>query len=835
MWRTRNNAVAVIALSLLPVLSLARGAAAAPARETHVLRGADLAARAFGNDAPWYRRNIPFFACSDPEIEQIYYYRWKLFKSHLRDIGDRGYIVTEFLDDVGWSLKPFEILNDVTSFHVHEGRWLRDPRYARQYLDVMYHGGNDRHFSEAIADAAYGEYLVHGDRAAALQNLEAMKRIYRQWDDHLDRSKGLYFIEPLLDATEYTISSIDAADGKEGFRGGDAFRPSINSFMYANARAISRLSALAGDAQSAKEYADRAATLRDLVQKQLWNDEFQHFIDRYKVDNRYVHYWEFIRGRELAGYTPWYFELPDKDPRYLASWEHLLSPIRLGGRYGLRTVEPSYPYYQKQYRYAMEDGARKPECQWNGPSWPFQTTLALGGLANLLNDYPQQQVVSAADYVRLLRQYAHQHYQNGQPDLQEDYNPDTGRVIVGLQRSHHYNHSGYNDLIITGLVGLRPRSDEMLEVNPLIPSDPKADPPITYFCLENAPYHGRLVTVLYDRDGSHYHRGTGLSVYVDGRQVVKGAALGRKVVPLPKTEETDTPPPALANLAVNVHRAGYPTPAASANSNPKELHAAVDGRVWFYPEVRNYWTNAGSSSASDWYSIDLGQPETVNTVQLYFYADGHQFAAPSAARIEYWDGGQWLPAPHAGASPAKPLANGETTITFSPVQTSRLRAVFTNPRHGAVALVELKAFGLKTVAARPLLDTSHGAGLPLELPGLETENSRTGEFHGVQWRDAANGGYFAFDLPVEADRSSALVVTYWGGDVGNRRFDVLVDGVRIGEQTLENNRPGEFFDVTYSIPEALTRGKSRVKVRFQAKPGAVAGGVFGVHLARRMR
>ena len=41
--------------------------------------------------------------------------------------------------------------------------------------------------------------------------------------------------------------------------------------------------------------------------------------DRYKTDNRFVHYWDFIRGRELAGYVPWSFELPDNDPKYNAS------------------------------------------------------------------------------------------------------------------------------------------------------------------------------------------------------------------------------------------------------------------------------------------------------------------------------------------------------------------------------------------------------------------------------------------------------------------------------------------------------------------------------------
>ena len=36
-----------------------------------------------------------------------------------------------------------------------------------------------------------------------------------------------------------------------------------------------------------------------------------------------------------------------------------------------------------------------------------------------------------------------------------------------------------------------------------------------------------------------------------------------------------------------------------------------------------------------------------------------------------------------------------------------------------------------------------------------------------------------------------------------------------------------FFDVDYEIPEALTRGKESVLVRFEPEPGNTAGPVFG--------
>ena len=68
--------------------------------------------------------------------------------------------------------------------------------------------------------------------------------------------------------------------------------------------------------------------------------------------------------------------------------------------------------------------------------------------------------------------------------------------------------------MITGLIGLRPRLDDTVEVNPLIPAD-KWD----WFCLDNVLYHGRNLTILWDKYGDRYHRGKGLRIFVEGKQV----------------------------------------------------------------------------------------------------------------------------------------------------------------------------------------------------------------------------------------------------------------------------------------------------------------------------
>lgn len=108
---------------------------------------------------------------------------------------------------------------------------------------------------------------------------------------------------------------------------------------------------------------------------------------------------------------------------------------------------------------------------------------------------------------------------------------------------------------------------------------------------------------------------------------------------------------------------------------------------------------------------------------------------------------------------------------------------------------------------------------------LTGENSRSGEANGRRWRDAGDGGFFEFDLKITPDKPCNLVFTYWGGDRGNRLFDITVDGTQIGTQRLDNNFPGEFFDFTYMIDDH--EGKESIRVRLQAFPKATAGGIYG--------
>ncbi|KAI8626031.1 six-hairpin glycosidase [Xylariaceae sp. FL1651] len=662
-----------------------------------VLNGTAIAHKYFGNDAPWYLDRIPFFEASDTNITDVYYYRWQIFRSHQRDLGSDGYITTEFIDDVSWETFPSASLDDATQFHLNEGRWCRDRSFRVDYAKFMYGPESDpRHFSENMAASVWNSYLVDGVQSDVTALLGSMQSLYNSWQNNsYDSSKGLFYIEPLADATEYTIASIDASCGVDGFTGGTSFRPSINTYQYGNARAIANIANLAGNSAVANDFNARASAIKSNVQNYLWNSTYQHFIDRHYTATDCVQYWEFIRGRELVGYLPWLHDLPDDNAVYAQAWKHLTDAAKLGGPYGLRTNEPSYEYYMVQYRYE----GTNPECQWNGPAWPYQTSQVLAALANVLDHYPTtsaQNLITAQDYMRLLNRYANLHYnkkRGGGLNIEEDYDSATGAPIVGLDRSSHYFHSSFVDLVISGLVGIRPRADDVLDINPLAVN-------LSYFRLQGVIYHGNEVAVQWDASGSRY--GTkGLVVEVGGSVVAKSPTLKRVTVPItrkapPQPIRHVTKSIQLQNKAYYADIPAYPVGSVSVSgADAFKVQDAIDGRIWFFAQPTNTytishgWQTPAGNGSTVWYMVDFGTATSLTSAEIAFFADP-SVGVPTSYYIEANSTSGWQRV----SNPVLPaiVANGITYASWSTVVTSQIRLVFTPPTGLPSRLVEWKLF-----------------------------------------------------------------------------------------------------------------------------------------------
>ena len=87
----------------------------------------------------WIQAEVPYFECSDPVIEETYYFRWWVFRKHIKET-EAGRIITEFLPPVPWA-GPYNSINCACGHHIAEARWMkRDRNLAREYLSFWLDG-----------------------------------------------------------------------------------------------------------------------------------------------------------------------------------------------------------------------------------------------------------------------------------------------------------------------------------------------------------------------------------------------------------------------------------------------------------------------------------------------------------------------------------------------------------------------------------------------------------------------------------------------------------------------------------------------------------------------
>ena len=141
-------------------------------------------------------------------------------------------------------------------------------------------------------------------------------------------------------------------------------------------------------------------------------------------------------------------------------------------------------------------------------------------MANLLRNY-NQAVVSKSDYIQQLNTFSNSHRRTNENGKQicwidENLNPFTGDWIsctilksknsLPRERGKDYNHSSFCDL-----VGIQPSMGNILTIDPLVPSEYW-----DWFCLDHVKYHTKILTIVWNLDGSKYQKGKGFSVSVDG-------------------------------------------------------------------------------------------------------------------------------------------------------------------------------------------------------------------------------------------------------------------------------------------------------------------------------
>ena len=453
----------------------------------------------------WMQQNVPLFDCPDKDMEEMYYYRWWSLRKHIVNT-PVGFGMTEFLVNRSYADK-YNLIACAIGHHVMESRWMRDPIYLNQILRTWYFGNEGKpmskmnKFSSWNPAAIYEAWKVMGT-ALNLKDFKAsLEAEYADWKSTHQLPNGLYWQADVRDGMEESIS---------GARRQQYARPTINSYMYGNARALAAINRMYGDSDKAKMYDQEAQTLKEKIEKNLWNEQHQFFETLQKDTSANV--------REAIGFIPWYFNMP-QEKRFETAWLQLVDEKGFSAPYGLTTAERRHPQFRSH-------GVGT--CEWDGAVWPFATSQTLTAFANYLNSAAQP-VIGDTVYFREMKKYVESQHHRGRPYIGEYLDEKNGAWLMGdRERSRYYNHSTFADLVITGLVGVRPQAEKKVVIHPLVPAGQWK-----YFCLDAVPYQGHLLTILWDEDGQRYHQGTGLTLLVDGKRVANRSTLGELTYQLP--------------------------------------------------------------------------------------------------------------------------------------------------------------------------------------------------------------------------------------------------------------------------------------------------------------
>lgn len=462
-------------------------------------------------DMDWIAANAPLLNVPEERIQKVFYFRWENLRRNL------------FRCNGHWAFREFNVHDGVVSaaagHHVYEARWLANCEWVQDYLKLFYTVKNRPEeidqkglyrYTSWLNDAVWAEYLVNGATDVTRSLLPEMIRFCETWTQARGCSDGLYWTVDTRDAMEYSLSSrywskvyntreSQAPDHPSEHVEERMKRVSWNSYMYANSLAVSRVAELDGNTRIASQYGHKAKIIRDQILTRLWSEKLQFFCSRREPGD------DMAMVREAIGFTPFMFNIPPWDGKYHTMWKQLMDKEGFYAPYGPTTAE------RRADGFLFNGDSPPKTCYWNGQQWPFATANTLKALAHLLRNY-RQNSLSTQDYYHVLLNYTRCHYWNDDSNrmkLGESTHPDTG-----VWNSDHewYNHSSYCDLIISDLIGLRPREDDTIEVCPLIP-----DNTWDWFCLDQVMYHGKPLTILYDKTGEQYHYGKGLKLFVDGQ------------------------------------------------------------------------------------------------------------------------------------------------------------------------------------------------------------------------------------------------------------------------------------------------------------------------------
>lgn len=469
----------------------------------------------------WFAANVPYFDAPDPGFKKMWYYRWWVVRFNENEFDAPDLRGTSFYEG---KLGFDNVISFAVPVQLKELAYLRDGRFALSQAQNSYRNLSSigavvdppgspywgEMYSQWIALALAETHRVHPIPAAELRAL--LPRIasdVRAWMKHFDADgDGLpERIAPRLTGYDLDILSFWYFHGLKldpYARLTALERVDFASFVFANARGAAELAEAGGDGALAAEMRQVAATIRGAVLERLWDDEAGFFFPQRASDDAR------IPIRELHGFFPFTMGLAPDEPGYTRALGKLVDADEFWARFG--PVITSQAHY-REWTWEMDGLTRNIA--------PHPITMGARTALEAAKHY-RTGPIRAAHFMELMRRYndlvypgVHPNDPYWRPNANEYFSkwePGRGSPRPEASDISHDFHSAYNYLIVEGAVGLTPRADAVIELQPLARE-------WEYFLLDRLRHRGRDLTIVWDKpDGrQRYERfPEGFSLYIDG-------------------------------------------------------------------------------------------------------------------------------------------------------------------------------------------------------------------------------------------------------------------------------------------------------------------------------
>ena len=468
--------------------------------------------------------DVPVFDSDDSVLNRTWWYRWFLLR-HNYCRPDTGFLRHGYFSEgrshkaskTPYSFQGHEFTQLIplsTPMHLMDARWKRHgeecEETVRSLLDSMDEQGyfsltaidrHGTHYGNFAQWAVYAYFLIHPSVELVRSILPDMKRSFYAVVAGQRTEKDILPVcyDHRRTGKEYQPSFWYFTGYPETPQDNSTFLPlkrvDLACCLYLNALGLARLCAMAGDEEESRFY-ETAQEMKRLILDKMWDEEDQFFYDLHFMTE------ERAKVRCITGFDPFAAGLTDE--QHIRALDSLLSAEGFSTGDAFASVSRDAPVYEPQGGWKGHFFKGRNGCVWDGPSWPFTTSVALDALAKQSKRFGHRWDGAFAER---FGQYILEHYQGHdtkRPYLVEHYDCETGEA---LSDEPDYLHSYFIDLVMRHIVGLE--IDETgVRLDPM-------DVGLKRFSLEGAFAAGHMVDVFWDaRDGYR--------MLIDGKERYRG-------------------------------------------------------------------------------------------------------------------------------------------------------------------------------------------------------------------------------------------------------------------------------------------------------------------------